>query len=139
MIAAVHLPAVATIPVGLALAVWIMWYWKRLGSDRVPDSRRRIRRASILVMLPSLPLLVAALSFIDARTSPRAYVVTWLLVLFAIGLVLATAGLDLINTARIQRRERQARMLEAAAALAEAAKTARRRKPAEAGGGGPKS
>lgn len=133
MILAVHLPAAVTIPLALVVAGWIMWYWHRLAAPEVPDSRRRIRRASIIVMSLSLPIFVRALSFIDPETSRWEYVIAWLLVLFALGLVVVTAGLDMINTVRMQRKADRQRVGEAVSALIKAAKTARQAKSVQSG------
>ena len=133
MILAVHLPAAVTIPLALVVAGWIMWYWHRLAAPEVPDSRRRIRRASLIVMLVSQPILVQALSFANSDTNPTAYVIAWLLVIFLVGLVLVTAGLDVLNTMRLQREQRRDRVIQAAVTLAEAAKTARQAKLVQGG------
>ncbi len=134
MILAVHMPAAVTIPLALVVAGWIMWYWRRLAAPEVPDSRRRIRRASLIVMLASLPILVQALSFANPHdTNPTAYVIAWLLVIFLVGLVLVTAGLDVLNTMRLQREQRRDRVIQAAVTLAEAAKTARKAKSVQGG------
>ncbi len=134
MILAVHLPAAVTIPLALVVAGWIMWYWHRLAAPEVPDSRRRIRRASLIVMLVSQPILVQALSFANPHdTNPTAYVIAWLLVIFLVGLVLVTAGLDVLNTMRLQREQRRDRVIQAAVTRAEAAKTARQAKLVQGG------
>ncbi len=105
MLVAVHLPGSGTVPMAVAMGVWVMWYWQHLSRDEVPESRRRIRRASIIVMLAALPLFVRALSFVDSHADPRAYVIAWLLVVFAVGAVMVVAGLDVVNNLRIHRRE----------------------------------
>jgi hypothetical protein len=122
---AVHLPAAATIPVAVAVAVLIGWYWRALGAEGVPESRRRIRRASSAVMLTGLPILVIALSFADDRSAPTLYLVSWLLVLFAVSVVLVTVGIDCANTLRLELRRRRREMERAAAALGDAVRAAR--------------
>ncbi len=136
MIAAAHLPAMVTIPFALGLVVWIMWYWQRLGRPAVPDSRRRIRRASIIVILASIPFLVRGLSFLDPDTAKWQYVINWLLVLFALGLVVVTAGIDLVNTLRIERTEDHQRVAKAVKSFSKAAKTAGAETPDERRGKG---
>ena len=116
---AAHLPAAFTIPLAVVVALIILGYWRRLGTPEVPQSRRRIRRASLAVILAALPVTVAALSFADA---PNPYVVTWVLVMLCVGLVLITAALDLANTARLSRETRRQRFLEAAADAARSAR-----------------
>ena len=123
-LAAEHVPAVLTVPVAALFAAWLLWYWRRLGRSDVLESRRRIRRASTAVMLAGLPFLVEAASFLDARKQPGTWALTWILVMFALGLVVFTAGLDIFNTLRLARRERLDRVIH------DAAEQARRRKGA---------
>ena len=118
------LPAAVTVPPAALLVAWVLWYWRRLGRSNVPESRRRIRRASVAVMLAALPFVVQAASFLDAQTQPGAWAVTWILVMFALCLVVLMAGLDMLNTLRLARRKRLERIIE------EAADRARRRKGA---------
>jgi uncharacterized membrane protein YedE/YeeE len=120
MIAAAHFPAALTIPVAVAVALLILWYWRRLGAAGVPVSRRRIRRASMVVILVALPIFVVALSFVDYETQQRRYVISWLLVLFCIGLVLLTAAIDVFDILRLGRQERRRNFLDTSAAAASA-------------------
>ncbi len=128
MILAVHLPPAVTIPPVIGLALWIMWYWKRLDDPNVDAKRRRIRRASIVVMFVALIPFVWALSFVDHQTNPTGYVISWLLVLFAIGLVVVTAILDSLNTVRMHHAEQTDEAAEASYDLRNLAKHARKRK-----------
>ena len=121
-IAAVLLAPILSVPPAAALMLWLLWYWRRLGGGDVPESRRRIRRASTAVMLAGLPFLVVALSFLDAKIRPGAWAMTWVLVTFVLGLVVFAAGLDLFNTLRLGRRERVNRIVQ------DAIERARRRK-----------
>ncbi|MHC4775824.1 MAG: hypothetical protein ACYTBR_11270 [Planctomycetota bacterium] len=129
---AAHLPAALTVPIAVAVAVLILWYWRRLGAADVPKSRRRIRRASMAVILIALPILVRAISFLDYKTQQGQYVVCWLLVLFCIGLVLLAAAIDVFDILRLSRLERRRTFLDASAAAAAAAaaraRDARRKK-----------
>ena len=120
MIAAAHLPAALTVSLAAPVVVLIVWYWVRLGADGVPRSRRWIRRSSMIVMLVGLPILVWALSFVDYTTQQGQYVISWLLVLFCIGLVLLAAAIDVFDTLRLSRQERRRTFLDAAAAAARA-------------------
>ncbi len=81
MIFAILLPGTFTVPIAVVLAVAILWYWIALNKPDVPPSRRRIRRASTIVLLISLPVFVRALSFINQQVSPSQYVITWSMVL----------------------------------------------------------
>ena len=128
MILAVHLPPVVTIPPVIGFALWIMWYWKRLDDPNVDAKRRSIRRASIMVMFVALIPLVRALSFVDHRSDPTGYVISWLLVTFAIGLVVVTAILDTFNTVRMHHAEQIDEAAKASYELRNLAKHARKRK-----------
>ncbi len=128
MILAAHLPPMVTIPAAIGLAVWIMWYWKRLDDPKVDAKRRRIRRASIMVMFVALIPFVRAISFVDHQSDPTGYVTSWLLVTFAIGLVVVTAILDTFNTVRMHHAEQIDEAAEASYELRNLGKQARKRK-----------
>jgi undecaprenyl pyrophosphate phosphatase UppP len=132
MIAAAHLPAALTVPIAVAAAVLILWYWKRLGAADVPQSRRRIRRASMVVMLAWLPTLVVALSFVDYTTQQARYIISWLLVLLGLGLILLAAAIDVFDTLRLSRLERRQNFLDAHAAAALAREARKKKEGAEA-------
>ncbi len=119
MLAAVHLHWGFTVPPSVIVGVWILWYWKRLAELNFPDSRRRIRRSSLLVMLATLPFFVQGMSFVDAAKQGDQYILTWLLVMFCTALVILTALLDLLNTMRLARRARARRATEAVSSLAD--------------------
>ncbi len=119
MLAAVHLHWGFTVPPSVIVGVWILWYWKRLAELDFPDSRRRIRRSSLLVMLATLPFFVQGMSFVDSARQIDQYILTWLLVMFCTGLVLMMALLDLLNTMRLARRARARRAIKAVSSLAD--------------------
>ena len=128
MILAVHLPPTVTLPVALGFALWVMWYWKRLDDPKVDAKRRRIRRASIMAMFVALIPFVRALSFVDHQSDPTGYVISWLLVTFAIGLVVVTAILDTLNTVRMHHQEQIEEAADASYELRNLGKQARKRK-----------
>jgi len=103
IVLAVHVPPWVSVPLAVVLVAWILWYWSRMGSAVVPESRRRIRRASVLVMLVGVPFFVQAISFLDPQTQPATWVTTWMLVMFCIVLIVVTAALDVLNTMRLLR------------------------------------
>jgi Na+/proline symporter len=103
MLAATHLALRYTIPVLVALAVLLGWYWHRLGESDVPPSRRGIRRASLLVMFLGLMLATAGTSLIDPDTQGRAYVMTWSAVLALVFACIFMALLDVLNNVRLHR------------------------------------
>lgn len=134
MILAAHLPPAVTIPPAIGFALWIMWYWKRLDETNVDAKRRSIRRASIMVMFVGLIPFVRALSFVDHQTNPAGYVISWLLVTFAIGLVVVTAVLDSLNTVRIHHEEQIDDTAKASDELRNLAKHARNREALKGSG-----
>ncbi len=109
-------PAVS-IPIALICAVWIVWYWRRLGRPDVPESRRRIRRASMLVMIVTLPIMVRGVSFVD-ETSPIDFVVAWGMIILLILLLLVVAAIDLWNNLRLHQQYLEQVSSESAARLA---------------------
>lgn len=96
------LPATATIPVAIAIGLILLWYWMHLGSEHFPSSRRRIRRASVVLMVISLPIFVRAISLNHTR-QPTEFVIWWTLAAFLVFLVVVTAGLDVLNSMKLQR------------------------------------
>lgn len=103
-----------TVPVAALLLLWLLWYWRRLGEPGVPASRRRIRRISTGLMLSGLPLLLAAMSVLDAQVRPGAWAACWVAVIAILSLVVAAAAVDVWNTLRLGRRERLDRIVEEA-------------------------
>lgn len=125
LLASVHLPPAVSIPMALAAAAWIVWYWFRFGRNDVPPSRRKIRRTSIIIMLVSLPMFVRALSFVDPQVQQREYIRTWMLAMLVLLMVMATAGIDALNNLRLHQRHRHDALRDAALELARQIKTRR--------------
>ncbi|MDA0975099.1 MAG: hypothetical protein O2927_03945, partial [Planctomycetota bacterium] len=73
MLLETDLPPAVAIPLAALLAVGCLWYWRRLDRRDVPESRRRIRRFSLLLILTTLPGLVWCSSLLDHRVDPQAY------------------------------------------------------------------
>ncbi len=118
ILAAVHLSPAVTVSVALVISGLLVWYWLRLGSDRVPASRRKIRRLSLAVIVLSMPMLVRALSFVDPAVDKKAYVIAWTSVTFMVLLVIATALMDAINNLRLHQHQRNDAVMQAATDLA---------------------
>jgi len=110
---AAHIPALASIPAAAIIALILGWYWTRLGAADVPESRRRLRRASMLVMFVAIAVLVYAASFADGDLDPQGYTVTWALALTLLLLIVFLAFLDVLNNLRIHRRDRAKSAIEA--------------------------
>ena len=117
-IAAVHLAPAITIPLAVMLAAFLVWYWGRLSGADVPDSRRRIRRASLIVMAVAIIPFLRAASFIDPDAADphvrQDYVVTWTLCGVLLMIIVGLAMLDVFNNMRLRRRHARA-MIELAA------------------------
>lgn len=96
------LPPEFAIPLAAVLAALCLWYWRRLDRGGVPESRRRIRRFSLLLILTALPGLVWCSSLLDHREDPRAYIVGWLACLMLLGLIVLTAIADVVDTMRLR-------------------------------------
>lgn len=105
-----------SIPFAVACALAVIWYWRRLGGEEVPESRRRIRRASMLILLVLMPVLVRALSYVDEQT-PVEFVVAWGIVLLLVFLLLVSGLVDLWNNLRLHRRHLEEASVEHAARL----------------------
>lgn len=115
MIVVAQLPWALTVPIAAVLALAILWYWTSLGKPNVPPSRRRIRRASMLVLLVSLPVSVQALSFISHQSNPSQFVIIWSMLLLLLLLLVITAIADVVNTMNMHREQQIKEMAKAAA------------------------
>jgi putative copper export protein len=125
MLAAGHIHPRLTIPLALALAAVLAWYWHRMGRPGVPTIRRRLRRFSLILMLVSLPLLVAGLSFLDRRAHSGAYFNVWTLALLLMLAIILLALLDAVLNVRLLRNDRREAISDAARELIEAARAAK--------------
>lgn len=101
------LPPQVAIPVAATFVAACLWYWRRLERAEIPESRRRIRRFSILLILMLLPGLVWCSSMLDHRRDPEAYVVGWLACLMLLGLIVLSAVVDVLDTMRLRAAELQ--------------------------------
>lgn len=91
------------LPVVAAVMLFVAWHIVALHDAPMPPSRRRIRTASGLVMLLVAPLLAYALGVLTTA-NPRTFVMVWLLIVGLLGVIIALAGLDVVNTARLHLR-----------------------------------
>jgi peptidoglycan/LPS O-acetylase OafA/YrhL len=112
--AAVLLAPSLSVPAAAALALWLLWYWRRLGRELVPESRRRVRRAATAVMLAGIVCLVPALSFLDPEAMPGAWALAWVMVMILLAIMMAAAAIDVFNTLRLARQERVDRAIQEA-------------------------
>lgn len=78
---------------------------RELPHGKMPESRRRIRIATGWVVMLTIPL--SAYGFgIASTANPQVFVLVWTTVVLLIGGVLVLAVLDMLNSARINRAER---------------------------------
>ena len=122
LFAAVHFTPIITMPLAAIVLGWIAWYWIRLGRPEVPPSRRKLRRASLILIAVLLTLIVAALSFLDPAQHQRPYIMTWTGAMLVIAILVIVAGLDAMNTMRIVQQQTHEELREAAGDLADAIK-----------------
>jgi hypothetical protein len=125
LLSAVHLHPAITLFAALAMTAWISWYWRRLGRDDVPHSRRKIRRYSLASIALSLVFFVRVLSFIERATQPRQYMVTWSLALLMVMIVIVIAMIDALNNLRLLQAHTAADMDQSARELIDAIKRRR--------------
>lgn len=98
-------PAWATVPLAIAAALALAWYFARLGRADVPRARRWMRRSSAVLLAASLVPLVRALSFVHPHEDREGWAVAWSLVLMAVVVCALLAVVDFIATARSGVRE----------------------------------
>ena len=122
LLAAVHLSPFVTTSIAAIVLGWIIWYWIRLGRLEVPASRRTLRRATLILIAVLLPIIVAALSFLDPAQHQRPYIMTWIGAMLVIAILVIVAGLDAVNTMRLVQQQTHEELREAAGDLADAIK-----------------
>ncbi len=105
MIASAHLDPLLTVPAAIVLALVIVGYWRRMGRTESIPGPRLIRKASLTLMLLSMPAFVRGLSFLDPAHDKRAYLVTWTTAIFLTLLIAFTAMLDAWLSMRAHRGE----------------------------------
>jgi uncharacterized membrane protein len=138
MLAALVHPAI-TIPAAAAAIALIAWYWQRLSGPEVPDTRRRLRRTSMAIMVAFIFVSVGAMSFVNQQTNQSQFVVVWSIAISLLLIVVFIAFLDVLNNLRIQRRITAQAAAEARARLSQAAAQARQKRDAHRSGGGAQS
>lgn len=117
-----HLPPAIAVFGGVIVMLAVAWYWRRLDAPDVPETRRRIRRASMIVMLIAMPLFVYGAGFADHRADPQRYAVIWAGAISLLLLVIFAAFIDMLNNLRIHRADAARASAMTRAALIEAAR-----------------
>jgi hypothetical protein len=101
------LPAWGVLPVCALLMLVVAGHIEVTRAATRPESRRRIRIANGWVMLVTLPLLASGFSLLDPDTQRRTFVLVWAASVWLLGVALLLAVVDVINTVRITRRDRE--------------------------------
>ncbi|MFI4897208.1 MAG: hypothetical protein ACIARR_05220 [Phycisphaerales bacterium JB059] len=103
-------PAWIVLPLGLLAAVTIAGHLMDLREATrrgdVPASRWRIRSCNGMVMLLTVPLAAYAFG-VATPARPGAFMLAWTSVTGLLGIVLLLASMDMLNTWRLLRRQRQ--------------------------------
>jgi protein-S-isoprenylcysteine O-methyltransferase Ste14 len=95
----------AVLPLALLTLLVLAGHVLSLARIEMPASRRRIRTANGLVMMLTVPLGAYAVGIADPRQDQRSFVLAWMMVAGLLLVVLLVAGLDIVNTWRLHRRE----------------------------------
>ncbi len=94
------LPIILVAPVAAALLLAVGGHMMATRRAPMPESRRRIRIANAWLMLLAVPLTAYAFGVLrDA--DPRRFVLIWTAVAGLVGLVIAVAVVDMLNTIRL--------------------------------------
>ncbi len=72
----------------------------------MPGSRRRIRTASNLVSMLTVPLIAAGFALVNPDDH-RLFVMVWLAIVGLLGVIVILAGVDMLNNLRIHAMERR--------------------------------
>lgn len=93
-------PPWASISVAAVALALLAWYFVRLGRSEVPAGRRRLRRASVVLLTLGLAPLVRALSFVHPHEDRIGFAVAWSSVLFVVIAALVLAVVDVVLVTR---------------------------------------
>jgi len=97
-------PITITGPVAIAALLLLWWYYSRLNRPSVPRSQRKLRQASIVVMVTGIPLLLVGTSYLDYRHQQEEFVAVWLSVIVLLLVVVTLVILDTVNSMRLNRK-----------------------------------
>jgi hypothetical protein len=100
-------PAWLALTLAMVTLVVVAGHLIALRTAEMPESRRRIRTVSGVVILMATPL--AAYSFgIVTPSEAKAFTLAWSAVMGLLGLILILAALDIVNNGRIHRQQQRA-------------------------------
>lgn len=108
------------VPVGAVVIVILTVHMRSQAYADMPESRRRIRTVNDWLMLLATPVTVYAFS-LATPADPRAFLLAWLSVAGLLVIILLVAGLDILNTGRINLGDRRELRGQLRAALRESA------------------
>lgn len=100
------LPGWVVLPVAIVLLLVVATNLLILLSAPMPPSRRRIRIATGWLMLILVPLGAAAFGVVTP-SDPRAFLMIWTLVIALLLILIVLSVLDVFNTGRLYRQERE--------------------------------
>jgi uncharacterized paraquat-inducible protein A len=99
------LPAWVVLPVAAFMLLVVALHLLLLLRSEMPASRRRIRTLNGWLMLFLVPMGAAAFGVVSP-SDPRLFVLIWTIVVLMLVLLIGLAMLDMVNTTRLYRRER---------------------------------
>lgn len=100
------LPGWVVLPLACLAVIVIGVHLQSMHRSRMPESRRRIRTASNLVAMLTVPLLASGFGVIRPDDH-RAFVMVWLVVVGLLGIIVMLALVDVLNNIRIHAAERR--------------------------------
>lgn len=99
------LPVWVVLPVAACMLLVVALHLMLLLKSDMPASRRRIRTLNGWIMLFLVPIGAAAFGVVTP-SDPRLFVLIWIVVILMLVLLIGLAMLDMVNTTRLYRRER---------------------------------
>lgn len=99
------LPVWVVLPVAAFMLLVVALHLMLLLKSDMPASRRRIRTLNGWIMLFLVPIGAAAFGIVTP-SDPRLFVLIWIVVILMLVLLIGLAMLDMVNTTRLYRRER---------------------------------
>ena len=100
-------PPWLALTLGMVTLVVVAGHLIALRSAEMPESRRRIRTVSGVVILMATPLVAYAFG-IATPSEAKAFTLAWSAVMGLLGLILILAALDIVNNGRIWRQQHRA-------------------------------
>lgn len=100
-------PAWLAMTLGMLTLVVVAGHLIALRTAEMPESRRRIRTVSGVVILMATPLVTYAFGIVTPSEA-KAFTLSWSAVMGLLGLILILAALDILNNGRIYREQHRA-------------------------------